>query len=115
MYNQDGTSEVPVAYITTDVRASLDQQALKENLVEYVNGQVARYKRITGGVHILPEIPRKYVDSAHLSDDQVDNLFADTSHSPSGKILRRLLPANLAAAATKPAHTTLNTRSLARL
>lgn len=115
MYNQDGTSEVPVAYITTDAKASLDQQALKENLVEYVNGQVARYKRITGGVHILSAIPQKYVDSAHFSDHKVDNLFADTSHSPSGKILRRHLPANLAAAAARPAHATVNTQNLARL
>ncbi|KAK7707916.1 hypothetical protein SLS63_013597 [Diaporthe eres] len=93
VYNHDGTSEVPVAYITTDVKTSRDQQALKENLVEYVNGQVARYKRITGGVHILSAIPR----------------------NPSGKILRRLLPANLAAAAAKPAHATVNTQNLARL
>lgn len=59
VYNEDGTSEVPIAYITTDIKASRDQQMLKANLVEYVNGQVARYKRITGGVHILPAIPRK--------------------------------------------------------
>lgn len=59
VYNEDGTSEVPIAYITTGIKASRDQQALKANLVEYVNGQVARYKRITGGVHILPAIPRK--------------------------------------------------------
>ncbi|KAG8162978.1 hypothetical protein KVR01_007456 [Diaporthe batatas] len=76
VYNEDGTSEVPIAYITTDTAGSAAQETLKVELIKYVNDQVARYKRITGGVHILDAIPR----------------------NPSGKILRRLLPANLAAA-----------------
>lgn len=59
VYNEEGTSEVPVAYAATDVEGSQDQQALRANLMAYVNGQVARYKRIDGGVHILPAIPRK--------------------------------------------------------
>lgn len=114
VYDQDGTSEAPVAYITTDIEASRDQQALMANVVDYVNGQVARYKHITGGVHILPAIPRKWVDS-RLSEKQIVGLLTDAFRSPSGKILRRLLPANLAAAAARPAHATLNTQNLAKL
>lgn len=59
VYNNDGTSEVPIAYITTDVSEAAAQEALKVELIKYVNDQVARYKRITGGVHILDAIPRK--------------------------------------------------------
>lgn len=114
VYNQDATSEAPVAYITTDVKGSRDQQVLQTDVAEYVNGQVSRYKRITGRVHILPAIPRKCVDS-QLSKQQVLNILTNTFRSPSGKILRRLLPANLAAAAARPSHATLNTRKLARL
>lgn len=58
-YNADGTSEIPVAYITTKVQDSEGQEALKRDVLEHVHAQVARYKRLTGGVHILPSIPRK--------------------------------------------------------
>lgn len=62
VYNDDGTSEVPIAYITTDTSEPAAQGALKLELIEYVNSQVARYKRITGGVQILDAIPRKLVN-----------------------------------------------------
>lgn len=116
VYNEGGTSEIPVAYVATDTEGSQDQQALRANLMAYVNGQVARYKRINGGVHILPAIPRKWVD---LNDfpDRKSSLprLTDIFHSALGKILRRLLPANLAAAAAKATHATPNTQRLARL
>lgn len=58
-YNDHGTSEEPVAYITTKVLDRKEQEALKRHVLEHVHGQVARYKQLTGGVHILPAIPRK--------------------------------------------------------
>lgn len=60
VYNTDGTSELPVAFITADVRGPDDDETLlKESVLKHVNSQVARYKHITGGIHILPAIPRK--------------------------------------------------------
>lgn len=58
-YNDDGTSEMPVAYVTTKIQDPEGQEALKRDVLEHVHCQVARYKRLTGGVHILPSIPRK--------------------------------------------------------
>ncbi|KAH7367113.1 4-coumarate-CoA ligase [Plectosphaerella cucumerina] len=74
VYNEHGTSEVPVAYITTSVEGSDKVEALKREVLEHVNARVARYKQIKGGIFVLPSIPR----------------------NPAGKILRRLLPANVA-------------------
>ncbi|KAF4547704.1 AMP-binding enzyme 1 [Elsinoe fawcettii] len=83
---EDTTSETPIAYIAPPLRSPdsstimTDRQELKifcEELQKWANAKVASYKRIRGGVHVLPNgIPR----------------------IPSGKILRRLLPANLARA-----------------
>ncbi|KAM5344308.1 hypothetical protein ACJ41O_012845 [Fusarium nematophilum] len=90
MYNDHGTSEIPVAYITTNVQDLQEQEILKAEVLSYVHGKVARYKQITGGIHVLPEIPRKYAPHRHLW------LLNDANHlSPAGKILRRLLPAKL--------------------
>ncbi|KAK7409176.1 hypothetical protein QQX98_008669 [Neonectria punicea] len=72
-YNEHGTSEMPVAYITTSVQDEEEQEALKADVLKHVHSQVARYKQLTGGLFILPAIPR----------------------NPAGKILRRLLPAKL--------------------
>ncbi|RNJ60325.1 hypothetical protein D7B24_008707 [Verticillium nonalfalfae] len=74
VYNDHGTSEMPVAYITTDVEGHQEQQRLKEDILAHTNSKVARYKQISGGIHILKAIPR----------------------NPAGKILRRLLPAAIA-------------------
>ncbi|KAH7137401.1 4-coumarate-CoA ligase [Dactylonectria estremocensis] len=76
VYNEHGTSEMPVGYITTDVQGAEEQQLLKADVLKHVHSQVSRYKQITGGLHILSAIPR----------------------NPAGKILRRLLPAKLEAA-----------------
>lgn len=116
IYNKDGTSEVPIAYITTDFESSVDQQSLKTDIVSYVNGQVARYERIIGGVHILPAIPRKYFKLPNSPNTKWWFLLLTLLHSPSGKILRRLVPANLAAAAAANSSSTApNTQPLARL
>ncbi|KAJ9138149.1 Acetyl-CoA synthetase-like protein [Pleurostoma richardsiae] len=80
-YDEHGTSEMPVAYVTTDVQDLRDQQRLKSDLLMHVHAQVARYKQLKGGVHIIPQIPR----------------------NPSGKILRRLLPAKLGQGVSQPA------------
>ncbi|KAH6988998.1 4-coumarate-CoA ligase [Ilyonectria sp. MPI-CAGE-AT-0026] len=75
IYNEHGTSEMPVGYITTSVQGAEEQELLKADVLRHVHSQVTRYKQITGGLHILPAIPR----------------------NPAGKILRRLLPAKLQA------------------
>ncbi|KAF7554420.1 hypothetical protein G7Z17_g2927 [Cylindrodendrum hubeiense] len=76
IYNEHGTSEMPVGYITTSVQGAEQEELLKADVLKHVHSQVTRYKQITGGLHILPSIPR----------------------NPAGKILRRLLPAKLQAA-----------------
>lgn len=58
-YNEHGTSEMPVAYITTNLQGSQNQEMLKADVLRHVNAQVAGYKQLTGGVHILTAIPRK--------------------------------------------------------
>lgn len=57
-YSDDDASEIPVGYIVTDVAHS-QHAALKKELQQLVEQKVAKYKRITGGLHIVPEIPRK--------------------------------------------------------
>jgi len=101
----DGTTEIPIAYIpppriseaSADVVTDAEQLARFCMEVErWVEGKVASYKRLKGGVHILPNgVPR----------------------NPSGKILRRLLPANLERARQlEMEHEKLrNTRSNARM
>jgi hypothetical protein len=59
IYNDHGTSEVPVAYITTSLEDADEQEELKAAVLDHVNEKVARYKRITGGIFILEAIPRK--------------------------------------------------------
>lgn len=59
VYNEHGTSEMPFAFITTSEENLQAQEDLKIEALEHVNSRVARYKRITGGVFILPAIPRK--------------------------------------------------------
>ncbi|KAH6886157.1 4-coumarate-CoA ligase [Thelonectria olida] len=80
IYNDHGTSEVPVAYITTTLEDAGELEELKASVLDHVNDKVARYKRITGGIFILEAIPR----------------------NPAGKILRRLLPAKANRVTTHP-------------
>jgi 4-coumarate--CoA ligase len=66
-----------MAYVTLSSAGSSylgsRQTALKE-IAEFVNAKVSPYKRLRGGVEVLDEVPK----------------------TPTGKILRRLLPARLA-------------------
>lgn len=59
VYDEHGTSEMPVGYITTDVKDAEDQRKLKAEVLKHVHSQVARYKQLKGGLHILSAIPRK--------------------------------------------------------
>lgn len=59
VYNDHGTSEEPVAYITTNLDNEDEQETLKAEVLDHVNTKVAKYKRITGGIFILEAIPRK--------------------------------------------------------
>ncbi|KAL1625554.1 hypothetical protein SLS56_007301 [Neofusicoccum ribis] len=81
VYVDAEASEFPVAYVALHAEESArgvkETVDLRQDIRKHVDGQVAHYKRLKGGVHILDAIPR----------------------NPSGKILRRLLPANLAKAA----------------
>ncbi|KAH7051148.1 4-coumarate-CoA ligase [Macrophomina phaseolina] len=74
-------TEYPIAYVALHPvdshRSVKDLVDIRRDIRQYVDGQVAHYKRLKGGVHILDAIPR----------------------NPSGKVLRRLLPANLQKAA----------------
>lgn len=57
---QREASDYPIAFITTKVDAT-GQDELRKDVVDFVNEKVASYKRLKGGVHVLAEIPRKYV------------------------------------------------------
>jgi 4-coumarate--CoA ligase len=71
------STEIPMAYVTlTKAGESCPRgvQSALEDIKEFIDGKVSPYKRLRGGVEILDEIPK----------------------TPTGKILRRLLPARLA-------------------
>lgn len=59
IYSDHNASEAPVGYITTSIKGSSQRDLLSE-LKNLVDGKVAHYKRITGGIYVLEEIPRKY-------------------------------------------------------
>jgi 4-coumarate--CoA ligase len=54
----EGT-EYPIAYISTCVTGEQEQQDLINDVRSYVDSRVTSYKRLKGGVVILPRIPRK--------------------------------------------------------
>jgi acyl-coenzyme A synthetase/AMP-(fatty) acid ligase len=58
VYFSEHETEYPVAYITSDTVAP-DSGQLKVDVREFVNKQVAKYKWLRGGVHVIPAIPRK--------------------------------------------------------
>ena len=78
VYDDGEATELPVAYVSLS-EAKLEEvkqgKAEKQNVLNgvrsWVDGQVAGYKKLRGGVHHLQELPK----------------------TPSGKILRRELPA----------------------
>ncbi|KAH7389976.1 hypothetical protein BKA66DRAFT_568886 [Pyrenochaeta sp. MPI-SDFR-AT-0127] len=76
IYSDAEASEFPIAYVALKNTSNLDSKTtekLRLDIRQHVDQQVAHYKRLKGGLHFLPAIPR----------------------NPSGKVLRRLLPANL--------------------
>ncbi|KAF4625843.1 hypothetical protein G7Y89_g12318 [Cudoniella acicularis] len=75
-WDETQSTEVPVAYVTLS-QAGREYSGGKEKALreirEWVDGKVAGYKRLRGGVQVLGEIPK----------------------TGSGKVLRRLLPTRL--------------------
>jgi 4-coumarate--CoA ligase len=74
-------TEIPMAYVTLTglaLKQSGSQAEVINEIAQHVNGKVSSYKKLRGGIKVLPEIPK----------------------TASGKILRRMLPARLAAART---------------
>lgn len=58
VYSDHDATELVVAFITTAVPPS-QQNVLKQDLHQLVNGKVAKYKRMSGGLRIIQKIPRK--------------------------------------------------------
>ncbi|KAJ5505072.1 hypothetical protein N7463_007946 [Penicillium fimorum] len=77
VYNDSLATEVPLAYVSlVPDKANLPESrksALLHQIGEWINGQVAGYKKIRGGVFHLQTLPK----------------------TPTGEIQRRLLPAKL--------------------
>ncbi|KAF2021647.1 putative amp dependent CoA ligase [Aaosphaeria arxii CBS 175.79] len=77
IYDDEQASEVPLAYVSL-VPSVVDQGSgsigrVLDNIREWHDGKVAGYKKLRGGVHHLQQLPK----------------------NPSGKILRRELPARI--------------------
>ena len=74
-YSETQATEVPMAYVSlVSEKSDLPQnetQGVLDEIRTWVDGQVAGYKRLRGGVFHLQDLPK----------------------TPTGKILRRLLPA----------------------
>ena len=77
VYDDAQATEVPLAYVslspeTAELLSSKKQKVLDE-IRSWMDGQLAGYKKLRGGVFHLQSLPK----------------------TPTGKILRRLLPAKL--------------------
>lgn len=59
IYDEHTASEYPIAYITTNMVDPQDQMRLKSGLLLHVHARVAKYKQLSGGIHVLRQIPRK--------------------------------------------------------
>ncbi|KOS41521.1 hypothetical protein ACN38_g7633 [Penicillium nordicum] len=77
IYDDSQATEVPLAYVSLSPRtvelARPEKQKVLDGIKDWINGQVAGYKKLRGGVLHLQTLPK----------------------TPTGKILRRLLPAKL--------------------
>lgn len=74
LWDDDQGTEVPIAYVALAPEAKArDEREVLEDVRRHVDGKVASYKRLRGGVVVLGEIPK----------------------SGNGKVLRRLLPARV--------------------
>lgn len=76
-WDENQSTEVPMAYVTLTKAGENYSEGIKaalEAIRTFVDETVSPYKKLRGGVEVISEIPK----------------------TPSGKILRRLLPARLA-------------------
>ncbi|OQD78984.1 hypothetical protein PENANT_c068G06345 [Penicillium antarcticum] len=77
VYDDSQATEVPLAYVSLSPRtvelASPEKQKVLDEIKGWIDGQIAGYKKLRGGVLHLQALPK----------------------TPTGKILRRLLPAKL--------------------
>jgi len=77
IYDNDQATELPLAYVSlAEISARLpprETQELLNGIKSWIDGQVAGYKKLRGGIYHLQELPK----------------------TPSGKILRKNLPAKL--------------------
>ena len=76
VYDDGEATELPVAYVSlseaklNDINGGEEMRRVLDEVRSWVDGQVAGYKKLRGGLHHLQELPK----------------------TPSGKILRRELP-----------------------
>ncbi|GJN68112.1 phenylacetyl- ligase protein [Purpureocillium lilacinum] len=54
----DRAGELPKAYIVRASGAELDEQVLRKELSQYVEGQFARHKHLDGGIEFLDSLPK---------------------------------------------------------
>ena len=78
LWDADTGTEVPIAYVTLTeegkrAMSSRDPSSILSDIRIHVDGKVASYKKLRGGVEVLDELPK----------------------TGSGKIMKRLLPARL--------------------
>lgn len=75
VYDEDQQTEIPVGYVSIDNKPNeaAAMVRLLQDIKEYVDTRVAPYKRLRGGIFYLESIPK----------------------GPTGKVLRRMLPARL--------------------
>lgn len=82
IYSDAEATELPIAYVTLPAGIPVSQrQKLLDEIRNWVDGQVAGYKKLRGGVFELNPLPK----------------------TPSGKILRRELPCKKAQAEERAA------------
>ena len=77
VFDSSQQTEIPVGYVSLKSSiAEKDHPSVLERILQHTNGMVAPYKKIRGGLHYLPTIPK----------------------NPTGKVMRALLPARMEAA-----------------
>jgi len=54
----DRAGELPKAYIVRASGAELDEEVLRKELSQYVEGQFARHKHLDGGIEFLDSLPK---------------------------------------------------------
>lgn len=64
VYNKAQATELPRAYVVLkeEVAKNEDPEAVAKEIIEWTAKKVANHKRLRGGVKVLEEIPKRYVD-----------------------------------------------------